>query len=211
HRLAVELFAHHRLALVDDPGHPIAVLAARLLVEAGKHLFEPVDVSPGLAEVVFKRPLQLRIRRGLGQRRQGFRELLLGIVGVTQFFEEGIVKRLRGHRAFSSFVNRAQEQAWLAVPVSKEHLAYQIRRPTFAYVARATAYARAASCRRWAKCGKTIAKCGVGDSSSSAGDPAEARHEGCSDWTAADVRRPPSWSADHQVLPDKERSWHHVR
>ena len=47
----VEVLLHDRLAFFDDPRDPVAVLAARLLVQAFEHALEAIDMSACLLEV----------------------------------------------------------------------------------------------------------------------------------------------------------------
>ena len=59
HRRVVEVLLHDRLAFLDDAGDAVAVLAARLLVEAPEHLLQPLDLPAGLLEVRLERLAQL--------------------------------------------------------------------------------------------------------------------------------------------------------
>jgi hypothetical protein len=90
-RRVVEVFFHDGFAFLDDAGNAVTVLAPHFLVDARKHLIQALDLPACFLEMRFERRPQLRRAcrlRHLGQR---FRELLLGVIGVTEFVDECIV------------------------------------------------------------------------------------------------------------------------
>ena len=92
HGRLVEVFLEDRLALLDDAGDAVAMLAPDPLVKAREHLFETIDVAFRLFEVRFECRPELRGAGRFGQLWQRLRQLLLGIVGVTQFIDERVVQ-----------------------------------------------------------------------------------------------------------------------
>ena len=92
HRRVVELLLHDRLALLDDAGNAVAVLALDLFVEAGKHALEALDLTARLLEMSLERRAQLGRGCRLRELRQRLYQLFLRVVGVTQFIHESIVQ-----------------------------------------------------------------------------------------------------------------------
>ena len=68
------------------------MLAAYSFFEIFEHLLQALDLSLGLLEMRFEGFPELRRSCRLGELRQRFGELPLGIVGVAQFVDERIVQ-----------------------------------------------------------------------------------------------------------------------
>jgi hypothetical protein len=68
------------------------VLAADLLVEAGEDLLQALNLPLRLVAMGQEGLLQLGGRGRLGHSGQRLQQLLLGVVGVTQFVDERVVK-----------------------------------------------------------------------------------------------------------------------
>src|SRR4029453_19656256 len=70
----------------------VAVLSAYFLVQAREHALEALDLSARLLEVYLEGLPQIRRARRLRHAWQRLGQLFLGIVGIAQFIEKGVVQ-----------------------------------------------------------------------------------------------------------------------
>ena len=96
HLLVLDLL-HMLLGFIDDAFDRLALLAARRHVQHLEHLIEPLDLAFGFLAVGLQRLLQLLAVGFLDHARQGFEDLLLGVVDVLEGSDEQIVHRLDRH------------------------------------------------------------------------------------------------------------------
>src|SRR4029078_9526758 len=90
-----EVLFHHRLAFLDDALDAVAVLAARLFVQALEDLLEAVDVAPRSLEMTLERVSQVGRARRLRELAERLDQLFLRVVGVAQFVQKRLVPRAR--------------------------------------------------------------------------------------------------------------------
>ena len=93
HLLILNLF-HVLFGFIDDAFDGLALLAARRNVQHLEHLIEPLDLAFGFLAVGLERFLQFPALGLLDHARQGFEDLLFGVVDVLEGCDEQIIHRL---------------------------------------------------------------------------------------------------------------------
>ncbi len=99
------------LSLLDQPGHPLALLSPRAPVETREDLLEALDLPARLLEVLLEGAPQLLARRLLGQLLQPLHHLLFGAVEVLQLVDQQV---LQGFDLHFSYLH-----AWSGIPSAR--------------------------------------------------------------------------------------------
>ena len=92
HGDVVEVLLKNRLALLEDAFHAFARLGSRRLAQQLEGLLDASHLAFGFAQVIGKRLRQRLVRGGLHHLRQGFRDLLLGVIDVAQLVQKRVVQ-----------------------------------------------------------------------------------------------------------------------
>ena len=96
-------------------------MASQRLARAGtsrllEHLLEALDLAAGLFQVLLEGLAQLGRLHRLGHLRQGFHELLLGVIDVAELVDEQVLDRFHSHLMSLPVCNDVSERGLQGLP-----------------------------------------------------------------------------------------------